>query len=112
MSLDANKFDRTDPSTGKTVERRIDVLYVAEAAELGLFGTINPRVPPRNFLLLNCPDEGQHRTFSLVDTDMSGGDIAGWRYEEDAGPNKGNTSWCDHGRAKACEPYRVLIIND
>lgn len=112
MAFDANDFDRTDPVTGKVTDDPLGVLFVAEASELGPFGTINPRVPPRSFLLRNCPEDGKHRTFTLVTVDKSFGDIMGWRYEENTGPNKGNTSWRDYGQSVACEPYKVLIIND
>lgn len=106
--MNADNFDRTDPVTGKDTDSDVGILFVAEAAELGLRAG---HAPPRDFLMANCPVKGMNRAFRADRTDMSGGDIAGWRYVEADGPNKGNTSWQGEPSV-VCEPYRVLIIND
>lgn len=99
MLIDADKFHFDS--------RDSDPLYVAEISELEL----GPRGVPRNFTLFNCPKPGMSRSFSWVDTDYSGGDIAGWRYEEVAGPNRG-LSWEDGHPPKKVPILKVLIIND
>jgi hypothetical protein len=52
------------------------------------------------------------RCFHQTGVDESGGDVMGWRFEEDAGPNKGNTSYKEPGSPQPCPPFTVLIIND
>ena len=103
-----NQFDRvkTDAEGGGVDPE--GSLFVAEAAELGL----KPGIHPVRFILQDCPMPGMHRLFSLVGSDRSGEDVFGWRYEEIAGPNKGNTSYKNPGRAVPCQPFTVLIIND
>lgn len=105
--LKAAQFDRTNPETGKTDPE--GSCFVAEAAELGYRAG---QRPPHSFVLMDCPMPGMHRCFRQSGTDESGGDVMGWRYEEENGPNKGNTSYKDYGRAVACAPFTVLIIND
>jgi hypothetical protein len=82
--FDANDFTTSQDGT----------TFVAEIADLQLWS------PPSSFTLNNCPKEGQQRTFKFVKTDHSGGDIAGWKYEEEDGQNKGR------------QMLKVLIIND
>ena len=94
MILDAKQFTKSK-----------DGIYVAEISELQL------KSPPREFTLRNCPADGQHRTFHLTKVDESGGDVAGWIYEEDDGPNKGR-SWADGHPPKSVPVLKVLIIND
>lgn len=103
MMLDANRFDRVNPVTGKTDPKGTE--WVAEIAELGL------KVVYSQFLLQNCPEPGMHRTFGFKKVDDSGGDVAGWRYEEANGPNKGR-HYRNGGTGTACKPLTVLIIND
>lgn len=105
--MDATDFDRIDPDTGKLDAE--GTCWVAEAAELGM----RPGVAPSStFYMRNCPEPGMGRCFHLVGTDQSGGDIAGWRFEEDDGPNKGNTSFKDPANPQPCPPLQVVIIND
>jgi hypothetical protein len=92
MFFSTRQFDRTDPATGKCDP--VGTLWVAEHAELG-----RPQLT-KTFLFQNCPVDGQHRSFRFVKTDESSGGIMGWRYEEEAGPNRGPV------------PLTVLIIND
>lgn len=105
--FDATLFDRTDPATGKLDPE--GSLFVAEAAEIGLRPGM---APPSTFYFKNCPLPGMGRCFHATDADMSGGDVAGWRFEEDKGPNCGNTSYLDPGNPQPCPPFTVLIIND
>ena len=87
MLLDAERLD-FDP------ERRE---YVQEMSQLkGLLQSI-----PRELTLTNCPEPGMHRSFQMDDVDKSGGDVAGWRYEEVPGPNRLRKT-----------RLRVLLIND
>lgn len=95
MILDGKKFTRAKDGT-----------LVAEISDLQL-----KSAPPRTITLNNVPKEGQGRSFTFVGTDESEGDIAGWRFEEMAGPNKG-WSWENGHPPKAVPPLRVLIIND
>jgi hypothetical protein len=108
--LDAVLFDRVNHATGKSDPNGTH--FVAEAAEIGL----RPgQAPPPTFSFQNCPLPGMSRCFHLVKTDVLGGDgddVMGWRYEEDNGPNKGNTSYKDPGNPQSCPPFTVLIIND
>lgn len=92
MILDANKFDRVDSETGETDPNGDQ--FVAEASELRI------GAPHEHVTLQNCPNPGQHRTFDFERHDWSGGDIAGWNYDEAAGPNRSDTH------------LKVLIIND
>ena len=105
--MDASQFDRTDPLTGKTDPN--GSCFVAEASEIGL----GPGVaPPSSFYFKNCPLPGMGRCFKMTEPDVSGGDIAGWRWTEEAGPNRGNTSYLNPSRPEACPPFTVLVIND
>lgn len=105
--MNAEHFDRINPDTGKLDAE--GTCWVAEAAELRLpVG----QPPQRTFYMRNCPEPGMGRCFHLVGTDESGGDVAGWRYEEDDGPNKGNTSFKNPGNPERCPPLQVVIIND
>jgi len=98
MLLDSKKFDRTNEGT----------CYVAEAAELGL----RAGVPvPKTFVLHNCPKPGQHRSFKMTGVDKAGGDIYGWRFVEEDGPNKGR-DFTNPGNPTICPPLTALIIND
>lgn len=54
--------------------------------------------PSAIFTMRDCPRPGMHRSFQFAGVDRSGGDIAGWRFEEMAGPNHSG--------------LKVLIIND
>lgn len=113
--FDATKFDRVDPGTGTVNSDGSE--YVIELAEMQYAGALSQSAnrmvaPPRNFVLENCPQLGMHRSFHFVNHDESGGDIAGWRYEEDNGPNKGNDSYRNPGSVKAVSPFTILIIND
>jgi len=103
-----SQFDRVKPDADGGGSDSEGTHFVAEAAELRL----KPGIHSVRFILQDCPMPGMHRLFSLVGSDKSGEDIAGWRYEEIAGPNKGNTSYKDPGRAVPCQPLTVLIIND
>ncbi len=94
MILDAKNFTKSKDGT-----------LVAEASDLRLRGL------PRSFTLENCPEDGMHRSFHFTDADLSGGDVAGYRYEEDSGPNRGR-SWKDGHPPKAVPVLKVLIIND
>ena len=101
MLLNANQFDFSP-------ERRE---YVQDLSTLLGQGLARPRAGPcsvrpvtqmhRELTLRDCPDLGQHRGFTLTRIDKSGGDIAGWRFQECQGPN------CDDDN-----PLRVLLIND
>lgn len=102
MLFDAHSFERTDPGTG--VLNPEGSQYVVEASQLCF-------IPPRNFVLKNCPQDGMHRSFHLKNVDRSGEDIAGWRYVEDAGPNKGR-DFRNPGSPREVPPFTVLIIND
>ena len=62
-------------------------------------GTLRAQMP-LELTLRNCPEPGQHRSFVLDQVDRSGGDIAGWRFKEAPGPNRG------------ARPLSVLLIND
>jgi hypothetical protein len=94
MILDAKKFSKSSDGT-----------LVVEISELQL------RRAPASFTLVNFPKDGQHRSFHPVGVDESGGDVAGWRYEQDKGPNCGH-SW-EHGHPPVSIPVgKVLIIND
>lgn len=95
MILDANKFTVSSD----------DGTYVAEISDLQL------RCAPVSFTLNNCPKPGMHRSFRTVGVDESGGDIAGWRYEEVDGPNKGR-SWDGGSPQKSIPILKALIIND
>lgn len=55
---------------------------------------------PWELTLRHCPLFGQHRSFVLKKIDKSGGDTAGWLFEEAPGPNRG------------AKVLQVLIIND
>ena len=57
MMLDATRFDRVNPVTGKNDPEGTQ--WVAEASDLGDYMM---RVPPRTFLFENCPEPGMHRT--------------------------------------------------
>jgi len=59
-----------------------------------------PHGVPHGFTLTNCPESGMCRTFVHKRTDWSGEDVAGWRFQELPGPNRGPVS------------LKVLIIND
>ena len=63
-------------------------------------GQALPWGAPHEFTLTDCPEPGMHRSFVRKRTDWSGGDVAGWRYQELPGPNRGP------------RPLEVLIIND
>ena len=95
MVLDAKRFARSS-----------DGSLVAEISMLRL------ERAPRCFTLVNFPGDGQHRSFRCDGVDeCGGGDVAGWRYVEENGPNFGR-SWADGHPAKAVSVARVLIIND
>ena len=105
--MDANNFERTNPVNGKLDPE--GSCFVAEASQIGL----GPGVaPPKSFFFKNCPLPGMGRCFHHVGVDESGGDVMGWRFEEDKGPNCGNTSYKEPGSPKKCPPFTVLIIND
>ena len=112
--FDATKFDRVDPGTGTPNPDGSE--YVIELAEMQYTTDDETAArfsaPPPHFLLKDCPQPGMHRSFHFVKADKSGGDIAGWRYEEDNGPNKGNDSYRNPGNAKRIPPFTILIIND
>ena len=113
--FDATKFDRFDLSAEKMSPKGSQ--FIIEIAELQYATTGDHCLgrfsePPRTFLLQNCPLPGMHRMFHFVDVDKSGGDVMGWRFEEDNGPNKGNDSYLNPGNAKKIPPFTVLIIND
>lgn len=107
MSLTTTQFDRTNPVTGKTDPD--GTCFVAEASELGYRAG---QYPPRSFVLNDCPMPGMMRCFRQSGVDEFDGDIKGWRYMEEAGPNKGNTSYKEPASPKPCQPFTVLIIND
>ena len=112
--FDATKFDRFDPVTEKMNPKGSE--FIIEIAELQ-HTTDDEAIyrftsPPRGFALWNCPLPGMYRSFHFVKADKSGGDIAGWRFEEDNGPNKGNDSYLNSGNVKRIPPFTVLIIND
>ena len=70
--------------------------YVQEASQLrGELHSV-----PREFTLTNCPEPGMSRSFRQSRVDTSGGDVAGWWFEELPGPNRGAVS------------LKVLLIND
>lgn len=94
MILDAKKFSKSSDGT-----------LVAEASDLQLQGL------PRSFTLRNCPEDGMHRNFHFMEADRNGDEVAGYRYEEDIGPNRGR-SWKDGHPPKAVPVLKVLIIND
>lgn len=109
MVLDAQKFDRTNAETHKLDPDGSH--YVQEISMLNIPGI--PEVTGlHSFMLKNCPEPGMHRLFRLVGVDKSGGDIAGWRYEEVNGPNKGNDSYRNPGNPQQIPAFTVLIIND
>ena len=95
MQLDAKQFG-FDPETRQ---------YCEEVSTLQLPGI------PQTILLRNAPKEGQHRSFRCVGTDDNGGDIAGWRFEEEEGPNRGR-SWEEGHPPKTVTPLSILLIND
>ena len=94
MILNGDKFTKSGDGT-----------LVAEISDLQLSS------PPQSMTIINIPKEGQQRSFTLVGFDVSGGDVAGWRYTECDGPNRGR-SWEDGHPPKTVEPICVLIIND
>jgi len=79
--------------------------YVGELSDLEL------RRAPSTVLLVNCPKEGQHRTLHATEPDFNGEDIAGYKYEEDEGPNKGRC-WEQGHPPKSVPPITLLLIND
>lgn len=79
-------------------------LYSQELSTLqgSIFGDlVFANLVPSQLTLQNCPAAGQHRSFILKSADFSpSGDIAGWRFQEIEGPNRGP------------EPIQILIVND
>lgn len=111
--FDAAKFDRVNPGTGEMNPDGSEfVIEIAELQYITAVLSVRMIAPPRNFVLMNCPQPGMHRSFHFVSADESGGDIAGWRYEEDDGPNKGNDNYLSVVNAKRVPPFTILIIND
>lgn len=94
-------FDAVDFAIDKCGE------YVAEASLIGL----KPGQVLESFTLKNCPKEGQHRSFKRVRADVHGLTVAGWWYEEVAGPNCGR-DWSQGHPPREVPVLKALIIND
>lgn len=81
------------------------------SAEMSTLGFPPGTTPNYHFTMLNCPKEGQHRSFRYIGPDIHNQEIAGLNYIEADGPNKGR-SWEQGHPPIEVPPIKVLIIND
>lgn len=102
MLLDANQFDFSPERREYVQELSTLQAHQHRTARPCSVGPLRGfQVVHRELTLQNCPELGQHRSFTLTQIDKSGGDVAGWRFRECRGPN------CDDD-----DPLQVLLIND
>jgi hypothetical protein len=97
MLLDAKLFSHNEKTNTYSVE--LSTLQVAPGKWIS------------SFTLINCPKEGQHRTFKYLGPDISNEEIAGYNYIEMDGPNKGRSYEKGHPPVTV-PPIKVLLIND